>query len=99
MLTWQTVDLAKVDVQKLSAGYRASKVIGSSVLNDTNETIGKDRRPPRQSRRKGAIRCVIDRWFPGHGRSFGYRPLRQFEACRKQDRAAGQHKGHPQNAA
>jgi sporulation protein YlmC with PRC-barrel domain len=41
MLTSQTVDLAKFDVQKLSAGYRASKVIGSSVLNDTNETIGK----------------------------------------------------------
>jgi hypothetical protein len=41
MLTSQTVDLAKVDVQKLSAGYRASKVIGSSVLNDTNEIIGR----------------------------------------------------------
>jgi PRC-barrel domain len=37
----QTVELAKVDVQKLSAGYRASKVIGSSVLNDANEAIGK----------------------------------------------------------
>mgnify|MGYP001201350520 CR=1 FL=1 len=37
----QTVDVAKVDVQQLSAGYRASKVIGSSVLNDANETIGK----------------------------------------------------------
>ncbi len=39
--TAQTVDLAKVDVQKLSAGYRASKVIGSSVVNDANDTIGK----------------------------------------------------------
>jgi hypothetical protein len=39
--TSQTVDLAKVDVQKLSAGYRASKVVGSSVLNDANEIIGK----------------------------------------------------------
>lgn len=39
--TSQTVDLAKVDVQKLSAGYRASKVVGSGVLNDANETIGK----------------------------------------------------------
>jgi hypothetical protein len=39
--TSQTVDLAKIDVQKLSAGYRASKVVGSSVLNDANETIGK----------------------------------------------------------
>src|ERR1700686_2190400 len=39
--TPQTVELVKVDVQKLSAGYRASKVIGSSVVNEANETIGK----------------------------------------------------------
>ena len=39
--TSQTVDIAKVDLQKLSVGYRASKVIGSSVLNDAGETIGK----------------------------------------------------------
>ena len=39
--TSQTVEIAKVDVQTLSAGYRASKVIGSNVLNDANETIGK----------------------------------------------------------
>jgi PRC-barrel domain len=38
--TPQTVVLVKVDVQKLAAGYRASKVIGSSVVNDANETIG-----------------------------------------------------------
>ena len=38
--TPQTIELVKVDVQKLAAGYRASKVIGSSVLNDANETIG-----------------------------------------------------------
>jgi hypothetical protein len=37
----QTVDIAKINVQQLSAGYRASKVIGSSVLNDADETIGK----------------------------------------------------------
>jgi hypothetical protein len=37
----QTVDLVKVDVHKLEAGYRASKVIGSSVVNDANETTGK----------------------------------------------------------
>lgn len=37
----QTVEIAKVDVQRVAAGYRASKVIGSSVLNDANETIGK----------------------------------------------------------
>ena len=37
----QTVEITKVDVQSVAAGYRASKVIGSSVLNDANETIGK----------------------------------------------------------
>ena len=37
----QSVEITKVDVQKVAAGYRASKVIGSSVVNDANETIGK----------------------------------------------------------
>jgi PRC-barrel domain len=37
----QSVEIAKVDVQKVAAGYRASKVIGNSVVNDANETIGK----------------------------------------------------------
>ena len=37
----QTVELAKIEVQKLAAGYRASKVIGSNVVNEENEVIGK----------------------------------------------------------
>ena len=37
----QAVEITKVDMQKVAAGYRASKVIGSSVLNDANQTIGK----------------------------------------------------------
>jgi hypothetical protein len=37
----QAIEIAKVDVQRVSAGYRASKVIGSTVVNDANETIGK----------------------------------------------------------
>jgi hypothetical protein len=37
----QAVEITKVDVQKVAAGYQASKVIGSSVVNDANETIGK----------------------------------------------------------
>ena len=36
----QSVDLAKVDVQTLSGGYRASKIIGSDIVNDANESIG-----------------------------------------------------------
>jgi hypothetical protein len=39
--TPQSVEIAKVDLQTVAAGYRASKVIGSSVVNDGNETIGK----------------------------------------------------------
>src|ERR1700738_4979600 len=38
--TPQTIELVKVDVQKLAAGYRSSKVVGSSVVNDANKTIG-----------------------------------------------------------
>ena len=37
----QSVEITKVDVQRVAAGYRASKVIGSSVANDANETIRK----------------------------------------------------------
>ena len=37
----QAVEIAKVDVQTVAAGYRASKVIGSSVANEANETTGK----------------------------------------------------------
>ena len=37
----QTVELVKVDVQKLSTGYRTSKIIGNTVVNDADESIGK----------------------------------------------------------
>jgi hypothetical protein len=37
----QTVQLTKVDVVKVATGYRASKVIGTSVVNDANDTVGK----------------------------------------------------------
>jgi hypothetical protein len=37
----QTVELAKVDVHELSAGFRSSKVVDRSVVNDADETIGK----------------------------------------------------------
>jgi len=37
----QTVGVAKVDMQALAKGYRTSKVVGSTVVNDANETVGK----------------------------------------------------------
>jgi hypothetical protein len=38
--TPQTIELVKLDVQKLAAGYRSSKVVGASVVNNAGETIG-----------------------------------------------------------
>ena len=37
----QTVQLAKVDVVKTATGYRASKVIGATVVNEANDSVGK----------------------------------------------------------
>jgi sporulation protein YlmC with PRC-barrel domain len=37
----QVVGLVQVDPQVLTAGNRASKVVGASVVNEANETIGK----------------------------------------------------------
>lgn len=36
----QTATIEHVDVEKIAAGYRASKILGSSVVNDANEVIG-----------------------------------------------------------
>jgi sporulation protein YlmC with PRC-barrel domain len=36
----QTVQIAKVDVLKVANGYRASKFMDKSVVNDANETVG-----------------------------------------------------------
>src|SRR5665213_816800 len=36
----QTLSLTKVDPQSLATGYRTSKVVGSTVVNEANETVG-----------------------------------------------------------
>jgi hypothetical protein len=36
----QTVTLTKVDPASLATGYRTSTVVGSTVVNEANETIG-----------------------------------------------------------
>jgi len=36
----QTVVLLKIDPQSLTTGYRTSKVVGSTVVNEANETVG-----------------------------------------------------------
>lgn len=36
----QTLSLVKVDPQSVATGYRTSKVVGSTVVNEANETVG-----------------------------------------------------------
>lgn len=36
----QTVSLTRVDVAVLATGYRASKVVGSTVVNEAGDTVG-----------------------------------------------------------
>ncbi len=36
----QTLSVMKVDPQSLATGYRTSKVVGSTVVNEANETVG-----------------------------------------------------------
>ena len=36
----QVVTVTRVELKTVDAGYRASKVIGSTVYNDTNDSIG-----------------------------------------------------------
>jgi len=38
--TQQTLSLMKVDPQSVATGYRTSKVVGSTVLNEAHETVG-----------------------------------------------------------
>jgi PRC-barrel domain protein len=38
--TPQTLSVMKVDPASLATGYRTSKVVGSSVVNEVNETVG-----------------------------------------------------------
>lgn len=37
----QTINVVKTDVVSVATGFRASKIIGESVVNDANETVGK----------------------------------------------------------
>jgi PRC-barrel domain len=36
----QTVTLMKVDPATVATGYRSSKVVGATVVNEANETVG-----------------------------------------------------------
>ena len=39
--TPQTISFVRIDAQALATGYRTSKVVGATVFNEANETVGK----------------------------------------------------------
>ena len=97
--TAQTVELVKVDIQTLAAGYRASRVIGSSVVNDANETIGKidDLLVSSDGKRPYAVLSIGG--FLGMGSHMVIVPYELAEIHRQQGDAAGRHQGRAQDAA
>jgi hypothetical protein len=40
-LTPQTATTVNIDVAKIANGYRSTKIVGSNVVNDAGDTIGK----------------------------------------------------------
>jgi hypothetical protein len=36
----QTLSLMKIDLRSVATGYRTSKVVGSAVVNESNQTVG-----------------------------------------------------------
>ena len=85
----QSVEIAKVDVQTVSAGYRASKVTGSSIVNEANETIGKidDLLVTRDGKEPYAVLSIGG--FLGMGTHLVVVRLRQPQVRRQEDFAAG----------
>jgi hypothetical protein len=95
----QTVELAKVNVQKLAAGYRASKVIGGSVVNSDNETIGKIDDLLVSSDGKDPYAVLSIGGFLGMGSRLVAVPYDSLKFIDKKVRAAGRHKRRSENAA
>ena len=89
----QSVEITKVDVKTVAAGYRASKVIGSSVVNDANQTIGKidDLLITRDGKDPYAVLSVGG--FLGMGSRLVVIRYDSLKVRRQQDCAAGRNKG------
>src|ERR1700737_5143329 len=85
----QTVEFVKVDVQKLAAGYRSSKVVGSNVVNDANETIGKidDLLVSRDGKQPYAVLSIGG--FLGRGNRLVVAPYEPLKVAAKKGRRRG----------
>jgi PRC-barrel domain len=94
----QTVALVKVDPQTLATGYRSSKVVGASVVNEANETVGAidDLIVTPNERVPYAILSVGG--FLGMGTKYVAVPFSSAADAGQEDRAARRDKGRAQGA-
>ena len=95
----QTVRIERVDVQKLAAGYRSSKIVGSPVVNDANEKIGDVDDLLVEPSDKVLFAVLSVGGFLGMGERLGRRAIRQPADRRQQSDAAGRYEGRAQRTA
>ena len=89
----QTVTLMKVDPQTLATGYRSSKIVGSTVVNDANQTVGSidDLIITPGGQAPYAVLSVGG--FLGIGTKYVALPFTSLEDRRQENRSTGRHEG------
>ena len=92
----QTVTLMKVDPQTLATGYRTSKVVGSTVVNEANDTVGTIRSDCNSGRADTLCRAVGGRvpWFRHEVRSCAFHGA---EGRRQENGSSRRHEGRPES--
>ena len=91
--TPQTVSLMKVDPQSLATGYRTSKVVGSTVVNEANETVGTIDDLIVTPSEKVTLRGAVGRRIPWHRNEIRRGALQLAGSERQTDDAPWGHQG------
>ena len=85
----ETVSIEQVDVKKLAAGYRSSKIVGSPVVNDANEKIGEVEDLLIEPNDKVLFAVLSVGGFLRMGERLGRRAIQRPADLRQQSDAAG----------
>ena len=95
----QTITLMKVDPQTLATGFRVSKVLGATVLNDANEKVGTIDDLIVTPTDKVPVRRAVGRRLSWHGHEAGSRAIRRNKGRRQEHGPSGRHKGFTEDAS
>ena len=94
--TRQTVGIMKVDPQTVATGYRTSKVVGASVVNEANETVGSIDDLIVTTDREGPLCGPVRRRLSGHGHEIRSRALQRASDEGQEACPSGGHEGRTQ---